>query len=168
LKNFTGVRRRFEKKGEFARVTFVDDYAHHPTEIAATLQAGKSVFQKGNIHVIMQPHRYSRTQICWDQFADALSLADRVYLIDVYAAGEPSIAGIDSSSLSKLIAKSHPSCQYLGSLEDARDFFVKEMQDENRVRPGDLILTLGAGNITQLGTLILNMLASQKESRENS
>ena len=105
LKEFTGVRRRFEVKGKLKKpdVLIVDDYGHHPTEIAATLAAARSYWTKGRIVVAFQPHRYSRTQICWDQFGQSLKDADKVYLLDIYAAGEPAIPGITSQELARKI-----------------------------------------------------------------
>jgi UDP-N-acetylmuramate--alanine ligase len=145
LKHFTGVRRRFEVKGKWNEATIVDDYGHHPTEIAATLASARG-FWKGRVLVAFQPHRYTRTQICWNQFGEALKPADEVFLLDVYPAGELPIKGIESRELVKTVS----SCEYVGGLEQAR------MRISERLKPGDMLITLGAGNITQLGSLILN------------
>lgn len=148
LAAFTGVKRRFEVKGTLSHpeVTVVDDYGHHPTEIAATLAAARATWAgKGRVVVAFQPHRYSRTQICWDEFAPALATADQVFLLDIYAAGEVEIAGVRSEKLAREIAN----CQYVGSLEQARKTV------KSSLKTGDLLITLGAGNITQLGPMIL-------------
>jgi UDP-N-acetylmuramate--alanine ligase len=146
LAQFTGVRRRFEIKGQMRgrEVTVVDDYGHHPTEIAATLSAARGFWKSGRIVVAFQPHRYTRTQICWDQFAKSFAAADKVYLLDVYAAGESPIAGITSEKLAKLI-----SCDYVGTLDEAAKRIAAELNS------GDLLITLGAGSITQLGAMLL-------------
>lgn len=151
LASFSGVRRRFEVKGELKKlgVTIVDDYGHHPTEIAATLAAARTFWSKGRIVVAFQPHRYSRTQICWDQFADALKDADEIYLLDIYAAGEPAIPGINSQELSKKIFAKLGKCEYVGTLDQAKRAV------ESGLRHGDLLITLGAGNITQLGPSLI-------------
>lgn len=147
LARYSGVRRRFEIKGKLADkdVTVVDDYGHHPTEIAATLNAARAFWPKGRIVVAFQPHRFSRTQICWAQFAEALKAADKTYLLDIYAAGEPAIPGINSEALSKTINQ----CEYVGTLESAQAEILKAL------RAGDLLITLGAGSVTQLGPAIL-------------
>jgi len=142
------VRRRFEIKGRLPKhnVTIVDDYGHHPTEIAATLSAARGYWNNGRVVVAFQPHRYTRTQICWDQFAHALQGADRVYLLDIYPAGEPPIPGITSQALASRIRN----CEYVGTIDQARKPIEKGLQ------PGDLLITLGAGNVTQLGPALLS------------
>ena len=147
LVKFTGVRRRFEVKGilNTPKVTIVDDYGHHPTEITATLTAARSFWTGGRIVVAFQPHRFTRTQICWEQFGAALKNADKIYLLDIYAAGEPPIPGITSEALAKRITD----CEYVGSLEHARATVL------GGLKPGDLLITLGAGSITHLGPMIL-------------
>ena len=145
LARYTGVRRRFEIKGKMpSGVTIVDDYGHHPTEIAATLSAARAVWP-GRIIAAFQPHRFTRTQICWEQFAESLKCADKTYLLDIYAAGEPAIPGVTSQKLSEKIAN----CEYVGGLDSAQTTLLKTL------RSGDLLITLGAGNITQLGPALL-------------
>jgi UDP-N-acetylmuramate--alanine ligase len=146
LSEFTGVRRRFEVKGRIAAsgVTVVDDYGHHPTEIAATLKAARG-YWSGRIVVAFQPHRFTRTQILWHEFAKALAGADEVLLLDIYAAGEPPIAGISSQELAPLLKN----CSYVGTLDQAHAAVAKALKS------GDLLLTLGAGSITQLGSMLL-------------
>ncbi|MGE4232574.1 MAG: UDP-N-acetylmuramate--L-alanine ligase [Bacteriovoracia bacterium] len=144
LENFSGVRRRFEKKGHHASGALViDDYGHHPTEIEATLSAAKS-FSKGRVIAVFQPHRFSRTQLCWDSFAKAFELADTVVLADIYPAGEAPIDGIDSSHLAQHIAQNHKDCRYAGKLSEIPS------QVSNLLSKDDLLVLLGAGNITQL------------------
>ncbi len=147
LAKFGGVRRRFEVKGQLENpnVTIVDDYGHHPTEITATLTAARSFWTGGRIVVAFQPHRFTRTQICWEQFGSALKNADKIYLLDIYAAGEPAISGINSEALAKLIS----GCEYVGSLDQAKATVGRGLL------AGDLLITLGAGSITQLGPMLL-------------
>ena len=145
LARYSGVRRRFEIKGKMpSGVTIVDDYGHHPTEIAATLSAARAVWP-GRIIAAFQPHRFTRTQICWEQFAESLKCADKTYLLDIYAAGEPAIPGVSSQKLAEKITN----CEYVGGLETAQAALLKTL------RSGDLLITLGAGNVTQLGPALL-------------
>ena len=145
LAQFKGVQRRFELKGTFKDATIVDDYGHHPTEIEATLEAARS-YWKGKIVVTFQPHRYSRTQMCWNQFKDSFKNADEIYLVDIYSAGESEIPGITSKNLSQEI----PRAQYLGSLDQAKEHLSKNLTK------GTLLITLGAGSITQLGPMLIH------------
>lgn len=150
LSRYAGVRRRFEIKGRLENpdVMVIDDYGHHPTEIAATLAAAR-LYWPGRIVVAFQPHRYTRTQLCWDQFSDALKDTDELFLIDIYSAGEPPIAGVSSPELAKMIAKKR-ACTYVGTLDEAVDSI------RSRLRDGDLLITLGAGSITQFGPKLLS------------
>lgn len=150
LSRYAGVRRRFEIKGRLENpdVMVIDDYGHHPTEIAATLAAAR-LYWPGRIVVAFQPHRYTRTQLCWDQFSDALKDTDELFLIDIYSAGEPPIAGVSSPELAKMIAKKR-ACTYAGTLDEAVDSI------RSRLRDGDLLITLGAGSITQFGPKLLS------------
>ena len=144
LYSFTGTDRRFEKKGSFNGVTVIDDYAHHPTEIRATLDAAKDHPHK-RIWCVFQPHTYTRTQALLEEFADALSLADRVILADIYAAREVNTIGISSDLLRQKIAERGTDAVY------EPDFgricaFLKQNCEE-----GDLVLTMGAGDIYLVG-----------------
>lgn len=143
LSQFVAVRRRFENKGTFKGAQLVDDYAHHPTEIMATLQAARA---SGNqrILVVFQPHRYSRTQVCWNQFPAAFLGADRIYLTDIYEAGEKPIEGVSSELLAKCISNSI----YSGSLEKTASVVAGDLKD------GDLIISMGAGSITKFADLL--------------
>lgn len=145
LKNFSGVRRRFEVKGQFNGATIIDDYGHHPTEILATLQSARLYRPEARVLVAFQPHRYTRTQSCWEQFGDALGGADQVFLLDIYPAGERPIHGVHSEKLASQI----PRCQYVGSLDKT------QLMLRDQLKPGDLLITLGAGSITSLGPALM-------------
>lgn len=148
LTNFTGVDRRFQIKGCVGGVTVIDDYGHHPTEIRATLAASRQCgFRR--IHVIFQPHRYTRTQLLIDEFATAFSDADSVTVLDIYAASETPIPGINGQLLAERIGSK---ASYAASFADAVSTTVRE------VEPGDLIVTLGAGSVVQLGPKVLESL----------
>ncbi len=152
LANFTGVGRRFEVRGEAKGVTVVDDYGHHPTEIRATLAAAKSC-GPGRLHVLFQPHRYSRTFHLLDDFARAFHQADRVLVLDIYGASEKPIEGVTSEALVERMRQfGHRGAEYAGSNNAGI-----EMISQGLV-PGDMILTLGAGSVSQLGDKILEQI----------
>ncbi len=145
LSTFPGVSRRFEPKGSARGVEIIDDYAHHPAEIQATLEAARSI-HSGRITAIFQPHRYTRTRDCWRDFQTAFELADRVIVSDVYAASEEPIEGIDGASLAAAIREAgHPEVHFGHSLDE----IVRTWS--TRFEPGDLVLTLGAGDVAKLG-----------------
>jgi UDP-N-acetylmuramate--alanine ligase len=154
LAEFRGVDRRFQLKGMVRGVTVVDDYGHHPTEIRATLAAARDCGYKG-IHVIFQPHRYTRTRDLLEEFATAFDHADSVEVLDIYAASEEPIPGITSGALAKTIR--HPQIHYAADPTDAIAAITRRAQD------GDLIMTLGAGSVSQLGPQVLETLATQKD-----
>lgn len=160
LEQFSGVDRRFEVKGRANGITVVDDYGHHPTEIRATLAAARQCgFSR--VHVIFQPHRYSRTQLLMDEFATAFHEADSLVLLDVYAASEIPIEGITSEALAEQVkAAGMRRVQYAPSFADAAQSVVQ------RAVPGDLILTLGAGNVSQMGGILLQILEERKVASE--
>jgi len=152
LRQFAGVARRFEVRGEVGGVTVVDDYGHHPTEIRATLAAARSCC-KGHLHVLFQPHRYTRTLHLMDDFARAFHDADRVVLLDIYAASEHPIEGVTAESLAERMRQfGHRGVEYAGSNAAGVEMIVQG------VEPGDMILTLGAGSVSQLGEKILEKL----------
>jgi UDP-N-acetylmuramate--alanine ligase len=155
LGNFRGVDRRFQLRGEAAGVSVIDDYGHHPTEIRATLAAAREYgFRK--VHVIFQPHRYTRTRDLMEEFATAFGNADSLAVLDIYAANEPPIDGVTGESLARLIGETgKPAANYAGSFGDAVASVVAAAQ------PGDMILTLGAGNVSQLGPTILEKLLAK-------
>ncbi|ANM30296.1 UDP-N-acetylmuramate--alanine ligase [Acidobacteria bacterium Mor1] len=151
LKEFHGMERRFQPRGEAYGATVVDDYGHHPTEIEATLTAVREGFGARTL-VVFQPHRYSRTQALLEDFGRAFPLADHVIVTDIYAAGEDPIDGLDGAQVADaLVRHGHPSVHYEPKLTDVPKR-LKEM-----VREGDLILTLGAGDVWKAGeTLVRN------------
>lgn len=149
LAEFRGVDRRFQLKGMARGVTVVDDYGHHPTEIRATLAAARDCGYKA-IHVIFQPHRYTRTRDLMDEFAMAFENADSVEVLDIYAASEEPIPGITGDALAKTIQG--PQVHYAGQAEEAIAAVAKRAQD------GDLIMTLGAGSVSQVGPQVLEAL----------
>ena len=167
LESFRGVDRRFQLRGQAAGISVIDDYGHHPTEVRATLAAARQCgFHK--IHVVFQPHRYSRTQLLMNEFAGAFGDADTLFILDIYAASEQPIAGITGEALARHIQEvgKHEAC-YAASFADAAEAVVAGAQD------GDMILTLGAGNVSQLGPMILEKLkarltvpAGQTENQE--
>ena len=149
LENFRGVDRRFQLRGKSAGVSVIDDYGHHPTEIRATLAAARECgFRK--IHVIFQPHRYTRTRDLMDEFASAFDKADSLFVLDIYAASEAPIEGITGEVLARQIRdKGKANAAYVSSFADAVTSAAAVAQS------GDMILTLGAGSVSQLGPMIL-------------
>ena len=146
--NFTGVDRRFQIKGEVAGVTIVDDYAHHPDEIRATLTAAKN-FPHDRLVVVFQSHTYSRTKAFLAEFAEALSLADLVVLAEIYPARETDTLGISSADIQELILKSGTECHYFKTFDEIENFLL-----ENCVN-GDLLITMGAGDVYIIGEKLL-------------
>ncbi len=154
LEQFRGVDRRFQLRGTAGGVSVIDDYGHHPTEIRATLSAARQCGY-GKIHVIFQPHRYSRTHLLMDDFGRAFDEADSVLVLDIYAASEPPIPGVTGAALAQRIAEiSSKDVHYVPSFADAIAAAAAQ------ARPGDMILTLGAGNVSQLGPQILDALSA--------
>jgi UDP-N-acetylmuramate--alanine ligase len=152
LENFRGVDRRFQVRGEAAGVTVIDDYGHHPTEIRATLAAAKECGYR-NIHVIFQPHRYTRTRDLMDEFATAFANADSLIVLDIYPASEQPIEGITGEALAQRIRdKANREVDDASSFDDVVALAVSKAQE------GDMILTLGAGSVWQLGPMMLEKL----------
>jgi UDP-N-acetylmuramate--alanine ligase len=160
LEGFRGVDRRFQLKGSAAGVSVIDDYGHHPTEIRATLAAARQCrFRR--VHVIFQPHRFTRTRDLMDDFAGAFGDADTLCLLDIYPASEKPIAGITAEALASRIIRTgaetgvgNRQVSYASSFSDAVAAVVALAQ------PGDMVMTLGAGSVSQLGPLILEKLQS--------
>ena len=145
LKNFTGVQRRFEILNQSDSLTIVDDYGHHPAEIQATLETAKSVWPNRRLVVVFQPHRFSRTQHLLESFYSSFNDADQLVLLDIYAAGEKSIEGIDSRKIAQGVREfGHKHVDLLESI----DSVIPHLK--NSLQPGDVVLTLGAGNIGEL------------------
>jgi UDP-N-acetylmuramate--alanine ligase len=156
LDQFRGVDRRFQLRGRVAGISVIDDYGHHPTEIKATLAAARQCgFRK--IHVIFQPHRYTRTRDLMEEFTSAFADADTVFMLDIYAASEKPIEGISGEALAQRIHEtSGKPVEYAKSAADAMDAAVSSAQE------GDMILTLGAGSVSQLGPMILEKLGQRE------
>lgn len=152
LSGFTGADRRFTRRGERGGVTVVDDYGHHPTEIAATLDAARKGFPERRIVAAFQPHRYTRTQALMEEFSRAFFNADVVLITDIYAAGEPPIPGLTGKSLvDALFSHGQRDVHYCQKMEELPAMLVDLTQDK------DLLITFGAGNITQAGIRFLEM-----------
>ncbi len=148
LAGFTGTDRRFQKKGEIGGVTVIDDYAHHPTEIRATLQAAQKL-PHGRLWCVFQPHTYTRTRALMDEFADALSLADKVVLADIYAARETDTLGVSSDLLREKLAGLGKEAWYFPTFDEIETFLLENCG------PGDLLITMGAGDVVQIGEHLL-------------
>jgi len=147
LKSFQGVKRRFTRVGQYNGAYIVDDYAHHPEEVKATLNTARSVIKsngKGKIIAVFQPHRYTRLHDLFEQFTHCFKEADVLYIADVYAAGEDKIEGYCHTSLVKAIAKAHP--EFKAHVLQGPDELEKIAKDN--AKDGDIMLMMGAGNIT--------------------
>jgi len=156
LKDFRGVRRRFEIKGSIENILVIDDYAHHPTEITATIGSAKSLDGEKRVIGIFQPHRYSRTKYLKEQFAHAFDGLDELILTDIYAACEEPIEGIDGTTiLDSVVAGGMKNVSYMPNIRDIPGKIC------DRLRPGDVVITMGAGNITTIADLIVEKLRSR-------
>jgi UDP-N-acetylmuramate--alanine ligase len=156
LAGFAGVQRRFQIRGTAGGVTVIDDYGHHPAEIRATLAAAKAGFDS-RVVTVFQPHRYTRTRDLKAEFLTAFNQADVLVMMDIYAAGEPPIPGVSAEDLAEGIrAHGHRNVTFLGSDRARIVQYVTEIS-----RPGDLIVTLGAGDVTHLGPDILRQLEAE-------
>lgn len=159
LSKFRNANRRFQFKGESRGIIVIDDYGHHPTEILATLSAAKSGSGGKRTVVVFQPHRYTRTQELMDEFALAFNNADILFILDIYAASEQPIEGITAEVLAENIRKyGHKNVNYIGDLDTAVDKVLPVLQE------GDLLITLGAGNVTRLSDEFVTRLQSESES----
>ncbi|MFZ3212930.1 MAG: UDP-N-acetylmuramate--L-alanine ligase [Terriglobales bacterium] len=156
LGEFRGVDRRFQLRGRAGEISVIDDYGHHPTEIRATLAAARQCGYK-RIHVVFQPHRYTRTQDLADQFATAFGDADSLFVLDIYAASEPPLEGVTGERLAQHIASlgKRPAI-HAASFDQAIEMVTAA------ARPGDMILTMGAGSVSQLGPQILERLEARQ------
>ena len=148
LATFEGTKRRFEHRGEANGITFIDDYAHHPSEIEVTVAAGRLRVEGDNtlkrVVAVFQPHRYSRTKAFLQEFARAFEAADVVVISDIYSAGEKNTFGISGSDLVKAIASHHNNVHYYPEIASIHEFLRSEI-----LQPGDLAMFLGAGNLNQ-------------------
>ncbi|MCL5123254.1 MAG: UDP-N-acetylmuramate--L-alanine ligase [Deltaproteobacteria bacterium] len=156
LEAFPGVQRRFTKRGVVADITVVDDYGHHPAEIRAVLSAARQLAEK-RIAVLFQPHRYSRTKALFEDFLTAFHDADLLYIMDIYPASEKPIEGVSGTRLCEAIrARGHKKVRFLGD----RSSIAREVAQE--LLPGDMFITLGAGDVTKLGPAVLEELEQRK------
>jgi UDP-N-acetylmuramate--alanine ligase len=155
LKSFRGVDRRFQTKGVVAGVTVIDDYGHHPTEIRATLQAARECGYK-RVLVLFQPHRYTRTRDLMAEFATAFVDADAVQVLDIYAASEQPIEGVSGESLAAVMRKNGGRVEYAASMKEAVERLAAD------AHPGDMVLTMGAGNVVQAGGMLLEALRGKE------
>jgi UDP-N-acetylmuramate--alanine ligase len=155
LENFRGVDRRFQLRGKAAGVTVIDDYGHHPTEIRATLAAARQCGYR-RIHVVFEPHRYTRTRDLIDQFAAAFEDADTLLVLDIYPAGEKPIAGVTGGELARRIQQAGKcEVKYVASFPEAAETVAAA------ARENEMILTLGAGSVSQIGPMILETLGAR-------
>lgn len=158
LAAFTGVQRRLELKGQAGGITVVDDYGHHPTEIMATLSAARQRW-KGRLIVVFQPHRFTRTRALFDEFSRSFQDADVLIVNDIYPASEEPIAGINSAALWAAIKENgHPCVEYIAQKQKTVDYLMSQ------ARPGDTIITLGAGGVYKTGEAFLERM--KKESNK--
>ena len=156
LSGFEGVRRRFTHVGDVAGITVVDDYGHHPTEIRATLKAARGLdFER--VAVVFQPHRYTRLQALSDAFADAFADADLLRVIEVFPAGEMPIPGVNGKMLADKVAARHPGKDV--AYEPEREALMADLAAS--LRPGDLLITMGAGDVTTVGPEFIDYLSHE-------
>ena len=148
LLSFTGTDRRFQYKGTVGGVTIIDDYAHHPTEIEATLKAAAN-YPHRKVWCVFQPHTYTRTKALLPEFAQALTLADHVVLADIYAARETDTLGISSEDLADRIRELGTPCEYFPTFDEIENFLLKNCTQ------GDLLITMGAGDVVNIGEQLL-------------
>ena len=160
LRGFAGVRRRFDLVGEVNGITVVDDYAHHPTEIAATIKAAADLGYK-RVHVLFQPHRYSRvtlfTEVLHDEFGSAFDAADAVSFMDVYPAGEAPVPGVSGKTFLNVVLEheGHPEAFYVPRRIEVVPHLVAHLE------PGDLLITMGAGDVTAIGPQVIEALSAR-------
>jgi UDP-N-acetylmuramate--alanine ligase len=161
LKSFAGVQRRMQKKGEIDGITVVDDYGHHPTEIRATLAAIKQAWPEKRLVVLFQPHRYSRTKALFSQFQTCFHKADYLVMTDIYAASEKPLEGVSSEALlAAAIRHGQRRTRYIGRVETMAAELLPMLEK------GDLVLTLGAGNIVRVGEELLDLLRQQQGAKQ--
>ncbi len=154
LASFHGAGRRFELKGTVHGIRVIDDYGHHPTEITVTLNAAKRYAGDGRVLAIFQPHRYSRTQAFMTEFSTALDIADEVILLEIYAASEKPIPGVSAEQIAKAMQRG----RFIPNFIEASDWII------DNAKPGDVILTLGAGDVNSLAPIICDGLSRRFNS----
>jgi UDP-N-acetylmuramate--alanine ligase len=155
LAAFRGVGRRFEKIGSLNGITVIDDYAHHPAEIRATLSALAERYPGRKVGVF-QPHRFTRTRVFAKEFAKALESLDVLVLTDVYSASEPPIEGVDGTTILRHVSKNGPRTEYIADVGNVADYLAERV-----LKPGDVLITLGAGTVTTVGDAVLKKLESR-------
>jgi UDP-N-acetylmuramate--alanine ligase len=153
LRDFQGVGRRFEVKGEWQGITVVDDYAHHPSEIKATLAGARRRYSGRRLWVVFQPHTYSRTRTLLAEFAGAFDDADGVVITEIYAARENDTLGVASEDLVNTM--SHPGVVHIADLNEATEWLA------GKLVPGDVVITMGAGDVWQVGEELLGILGRE-------
>lgn len=156
ISSFQGVDRRFQFKSELSGIRIYDDYGHHPTEVKAVMQAFKEKYPNQKLHVFFQPHRYSRTELCWNEFTNCFGESESVYILDVYAAGEQAIEGIHSEKLVSDIAQNN--VKYLPGV-DIECLDLNNVMDT--IKSGDVVVTLGAGSVWKLSDILNEKIKSQ-------
>jgi UDP-N-acetylmuramate--alanine ligase len=157
LMSFSGVRRRFQLKGQRGEIRIVDDYAHHPTELSATLEVARALSSaEGRVIAVFQPHRYSRTRALYREFGEVLTLADAVLVTDVYGAGEMPQPGVSGKLVVDAVCENpvRPDVYYIPDQHDIPGVLHAIAE------PKDTILTMGAGDVSQVGDELLSMLSS--------
>ncbi len=165
LENFRGVDRRFQLKGRAADVSVIDDYGHHPTEVRATLAAARQCGFK-RVHVIFQPHRFTRTRDLLEEFGASFNDADTVSVLDIYPASEPPIPGITGERLAETIRSlGNKSGEKNGTVNYVPSFDEAAQQVSAVAEPGDMVLTLGAGSVSQLGAMVLEQFEEGNRHR---
>lgn len=150
LKRFAGATRRFEHKGSASGVTVIDDYAHHPTKVQATLAAARDRYPKQRIWAVLQPHTFSRTKHLLAEFAASFGNADRVIITDIYAAREPDDGSVQAQDI--VNASAHPHMQHIGGLTEAAEYLAAQ------VEAGDVVVVMGAGDSSKIGEMVLEKL----------
>jgi UDP-N-acetylmuramate--alanine ligase len=153
LQRFQGVRRRFEVKGEVNGIVVVDDYAHHPTQIKATLATARKCYPDREVWAVFQPHTYSRTKALLDEFAASFADADHVVVTDIYPAREFDDLGVSAADI--VTRMKHPDARYISGLNEAADHLL------NHLKPGDVLITLGAGDGYEVGENVLVKLGEK-------
>ena len=148
LKKFRGTKRRFEYKGEVNGITIIDDYAHHPTEIKASLMAARH-YPHREIWCVFQPHTFTRTKALFHEFVEALSYTDHIILADIYAARETDTLGISSADIAEELCKTGADAYYLPSFEKIEAFCME------KCKKGDMLITMGAGDVVNIGDSLL-------------
>ena len=160
LESWQGVGRRFEIKGEANGVLVIDDYGPHPTEVAATIQAALSGYQKRRVFVLFQPHRYTRTQALLAEFGRCFDGAHRVFITDIYAAGETPIPGVGAATIvDRVKSDGRAQAEHVRTVDDGVRRIVEA------VRPGDMVITMGAGDVTKAGEALLSALSAAVERK---